>query len=239
MGIHRYTYASADLAAEACSRQIFTRLEEALAGKGKATLAVSGGSTPKLLFAHMSKMPFDWRDVHLFWVDERNVPPTDSESNYRLAEEHFIQPAHFPDRNVHRIQGELRPDVAAEHYVQEIEEFFDLGEGALPHFDVVHLGMGPDAHTASLFPGEPLINDRSQIAGSVYVEKFGKWRVTLLPGCLLAARHVVVLLAGADKTEALKNVLDAPYDPMRYPAQIVSHHSRHQTWFMDDAAAVV
>lgn len=236
MGFHRFTYPSADLAADACARQVLLRLEEALSGHGKATLAVSGGSTPKLMFAHLARTRFDWRDVHLFWVDERMVPPNDAESNYHLCEQHFLLPARFPRRNVHRIQGELRPETAAKNYVDDLREFFNLEAGGVPHFDVIHLGIGADAHTASLFPGEPLILDRGGIAAAVLVEKFAKWRVTLLPRTLLEAKHILVLAAGNDKTEALKNVLDAPYDPMRYPAQIVSHHSRHQTWFLDEAA---
>lgn len=239
MSMHWHTYASAENAAEACCRHILPRLEEALAGQGQATIAVSGGSTPKLLFAHLAKSGFDWNRVHLFWVDERMVPQTDAESNYRLAEEHFLKPAHFPHRNAHRIQGELRPDVAAEHYSQDIEEHFGLKNGEMPHFDIVHLGMGPDAHTASLFPGEPMIENREDIAGAVFVEKMGKWRTTLLPGVLLNAKHTIMLVAGEDKAEAVKNVFEAKYNPLEYPTQLIAHQGRHVTWFVDQAAAAL
>ena len=107
----------------------------------------------------------------------------------------------------------------------------------MPRFDVVHLGMGPDAHIASLFPGQPLIDDREQIAGHVYVEKFKQSRVTLLPGALLAARHTAFLVAGEDKTESVRAVFHDEYDPKKYPAQIVSHQGRGVTWFLDAAAA--
>lgn len=239
MSTHWHTYPAVQEAAAASARHVLLRLEEALAGQGDATFAVSGGSTPKLLFQNLAASGFDWSRVHLFWVDERVVPPADPESNYRLAEEHFIQPAHFPHRNVHRIHGELRPDVAAEHYIQDLEDFFSLEEGQLPHFDLIHLGMGGDAHTASLFPGEPLIADRDRIASSAYVEKLAKWRITLLPGVLLAAKHIMILTAGEDKAEAVRQVLEEPYDPMKYPAQIVSHHCRHVTWFVDAKAAAL
>src|SRR5204863_2448188 len=102
---------------------------------------------------------FKWDRVHLFWVDERGVPPNDDQSNYGHAERDLIQPARIPQRQVHRIYGELQPAHAAERYVEEIREFFALEEGELPHFDIIHLGMGPDVHTASLFPGEPQIDD--------------------------------------------------------------------------------
>jgi 6-phosphogluconolactonase len=107
----------------------------------------------------------------------------------------------------------------------------------MPHFDLVHRGMGPDAHTASLFPGEPLIDDRERIAAAVFVPKFNQWRVTLLPGALLAARHTVFLVAGEDKAEAVRAVFHEEYDPKKYPAQIASHHGRGVTWFLDESAA--
>ena len=106
---------------------------------------------------------------------------TDAQSNYKLAEDNLIVPAHIPHRNVHRIHAELPPDKAAKLYTKEIREFFELADGELPHFDVIHFGMGDEAHTASLFPGEPLIDNRDEIAAAVYVPKTPHWRVTLLP----------------------------------------------------------
>jgi 6-phosphogluconolactonase len=237
MSVHRFTYPSPAEAAEACAQHILVLLDEALSGESVATFAVSGGSTPKLLFQRLAAAKFDWSRVHLFWVDERAVPPADPQSNYRLAEEHLIGPAHFPRRNVHRVHAELRPEIAAARYVEEIRGFFGLGEGDLPHFDVVQLGMGPDAHTASLFPGEPLIEDREGIAAAISVEKLAQWRITLLPGALLSARHTIFLVAGEDKMEAVRAVFQEPYDPKQYPAQMASHHGRRVTWFLDEAAA--
>lgn len=237
MSIHRYQYADAEAAAAACARTIFAELETAIAGENTASIAVSGGSSPALMFRQMAAHRFDWTRIHLFWVDERTVPPSDPQSNYRLAEENFIVPAHFPRRNVHRILAESRPEDAARHYVEDIREFFDIAEGELPHFDVIHRGVGPDAHTASLFPGEPLIDDREQIAAAVWVEKMKQKRITLLPGVLLAARHTVVLAAGEDKAQAVHNIFNEPYDPKNYPAQLGFHDGRSVTWFLDDAAA--
>ncbi len=237
MSVHWHSYPAVDMAAEACARQVLALLENALGGEGEATLAVSGGSTPKLLFGHLAKAKFDWSHVHLFWVDERAVPMTDPQSNYKLAEDNLIVPARIPHRNVHRIHAELPPDKAAKLYTNEIREFFELADGELPHFDVIHFGMGDEAHTASLFPGEPLIDNRDQIAAAVYVPKTPHWRVTLLPAALLAARHSVFLVAGDDKAEAVRWVFQEPYDPKKYPAQVISHHGRKVTWFLDQAAA--
>src|SRR5207249_6007969 len=130
-------------------------------------------------------------------------------SNYRLADECLIRPAQIPHRQVHRICGEMTPKTAAARYAEEIRDFFGLGEGEFPHFDLVHRGMGPDAHTASLFPGDPLLEDREHIAAPVYVEKLKQWRVTLLPGALLAAKHTVFLVTGEDKAEAVRNVFQS------------------------------
>jgi 6-phosphogluconolactonase len=208
-----------------------------LESQPRASLAVSGGSTPKLMFAEMAKAKFDWAGVHLFWVDERCVPPADSESNYKLANDNFIAPAHFPSDNVHRVHGELPPKEAAKLYEDDIRGFFQLSVGAVPQFDVVHRGIGPDAHTASLFPGEPLIDDHRNLVGAVYAEKFHQWRVTLLPAVLEAARNTLMLAAGDDKAEPLKAVLTEPYDPKKYPAQIATYKGDGVVWFLDKAAA--
>jgi 6-phosphogluconolactonase len=239
MSVHWHTYPDANAAADACAHHIAGLLEEALAGQELATLAVSGGSTPRRMFETLAASGFKWDRVHLFWVDERGVPPTDAASNYKLTYDHLIQRAHFPTRNIHRILGEMQPANAAKRYEEEIRDFFGLEEGEMPHFDVVHRGMGPDAHTASLFPGDPLINDREHIAGTTFAEKFKQWRITLLPGALLAAKHTVFLVAGDDKKEAVRAVFHEEYDPLKYPAQIASHHGRGVTWFLDQAAAAL
>ncbi|MGH9722054.1 MAG: 6-phosphogluconolactonase [Bryobacteraceae bacterium] len=237
MSVRWHSYPDPRAAAEACAHHITSILEDALSGQDLATVAVSGGSTPRLLFEQLVAAPVRWQRVHLFWVDERAVPPSDPRSNYKLAEETLINPARIPRRNVHRIPGELVPERAAEHYAGEIRNFFGLEEGEMPHFDVVQQGMGADAHTASLFPGEPLLENRDSIAAAVYVQKSGEWRITLLPGVLLAARHNVFLVTGEDKTEAVRAVFHEEYDPLRYPAQVVSHHGRRVAWFLDKAAA--
>ena len=233
------SYPGAHETAAAAARHIMMLLDNALAGQDRATFAVSGGSTPKLLFQELVKASYRWERVHLFWVDERAVPPTDAQSNYRLAEEFLIAPAHIPRRNIHRIQSERMPERAAEHYVDEIRAFFDVEEGDLPRFDVIQQGMGPDAHTASLFPGEPLIEDREQIAAAVFAAKIPQWRITLLPGVLLKARHSVFLVSGEDKAEAVRAVFHDDHDPLRLPAQVIAHHARSVTWFLDDAASLL
>lgn len=238
MSVQWFTQPDPRAAAAVCAQHISALLEQALASQEHATLAVSGGSTPKLLFQSMVAAGFKWDRVHLFFVDERCVPPNDAESNYRLANENLIGPAQVPASQVHRIHGEMQPEAGAQQYIGDIRNFFGLEEGELPHFDVVQCGMGPDAHTASLFPGELEIEDREHIAAAVHVQKMAsKWRVTLLPGPLLAAKNTVFLVTGADKAPGVGNVFHQEFDPKQYPAQLISRQSKRVTWFLDQAAA--
>jgi 6-phosphogluconolactonase len=236
MSVQHFTAPDALGAAEACARHIFGLLTGALAAHERVSLAVSGGSTPKLLFQKMAAAPFAWDRVHLFFVDERCVAPTDSASNYKLANDYLIAPAHIPAGNVHRIVGEIAPTEAAARYAAEIGEFFGLRAGEMPRFDVLHRGMGPDAHTASLFPGDPLIDDRAGIAAATFAPQFHQWRVTLLPGVLLAARHTVFLVAGEDKVAAVRSVFHEKYDPKKFPSQI-ANEGDGVAWFLDEKAA--
>jgi 6-phosphogluconolactonase len=225
-----------EAAAQKCASFISQTLADALKQKATASLAISGGSSPKLLFADLARSSFDWSKVHIFWVDERCVPPTDPQSNFKLANDNWFIPGHFPEQNLHRIFGELQPAESAKKYVADMVEFFGTAAGEIPAFDVIHRGMGPDAHTASLFPDEPLIQNRTGIATNVWVEKFRMHRVTLLPAVLLAARATVLQVGGVDKADAAKHVLEGAEDWQQYPCQIASRDSK-ATWFLDQAAA--
>jgi 6-phosphogluconolactonase len=236
MSVQQLVFPTPAEAARACAERIGSLLDEAISSHEPATLAVSGGTTARPLFERLATQRIAWDRVHLFWVDERSVPPGDTLSNYGLAEQVLIRPARIPRRNVHRVPGELAPEAAARAYADEIRSFFGLASGEMPRFDVVHQGMGADGHTASLFPGEPLIDDREGIAAAVHVAKLEQWRATLLPGVLRAARNTVFLAAGADKARAVRAVLGEPHDPKKYPAQIASERSVE--WFLDRAAAL-
>jgi 6-phosphogluconolactonase len=222
--------------AQSCSRFILETLAVVLENAPRATLGISGGTSPKLLFTELAREKLDWNKVHIFWVDERCVPPTDSQSNFKLANDTLLQAAKIPLQNIHRVYGELPPDEGAARYVNEIKSFFALTDGRLPIFDVLHRGMGADGHTASLFPGDPLVGNRKDIAAHVWVEKLQMHRVTLLPGVLLAAKCTVLQVSGDDKAEAAREVLSGPEDFFRYPCQIASRGA-NAYWFLDRAAA--
>lgn len=230
-------YPDPKAAAEGCAAYVVECLDDALATRGHATLAVSGGTTPRPMFQRLAKSRLAWNRIHVFWVDERTVPPTDSESNYKLAAETLLMPVGMPQQNIHRVHTELTPQAAASAYAHEIREFFGLSRGEMPEFDAVHRGMGSEGHTASLFPGEPLIDDREELVAAVYVAQKGQWRITLLPGPLIAARNTVMLVCGADKAEAARAVFQGPYEPKLYPAQLMPREGRGLLWFLDAAAA--
>ena len=220
-----------------CAAFVLDALADTLRSQPRATFGISGGESPRLLFAELAKANFDWSKVHFFWVDERCVPPDDKQSNFKLANETLLLPAKIPHANIHRVHGELTPEEAAVGYLKEIQSFFSLAEHAIPSFDLLHRGMGPDAHTASLFPGEELIGNRTGITAPVWVGKLKSHRVTLLPKVLEAARHTVLLVAGADKADALYNVLKGPEDEFQFPCQIGTRNSSAAVWFVDRAAA--
>jgi len=230
-------HAGALEAAQACAKRALELLETATAGGRDATFAVSGGTTPKLMFEALAAAGFNWSHVHLFFADERAVPPTDEQSNYKLAKENLIDAVGMPRRNVHRVHGELDADEAARRYREELSEHFELKKGQLPIFDIVHCGMGPDGHMASLFPGDAHVEDRTGLAASVFAPKLPHWRVTLLPGVLLAASNALMLVTGADKADTLRAVVRDEYDPFVHPAQLMFHEHRNAMWFLDQAAA--
>jgi len=232
MSCQRHVAPSPQAAAEAAAHHCALLLRETLIGRQGVTLAVSGGTTPALMFDVLAREDLDWQQIHVFWVDERNVAPGDPQSNFTMAEKHLLIPARIPASNIHRMEGEQKAGEAARRYEDELRRFFE----ATPRFDVLQLGIGPDAHTASLFPGEPLVADRDGLVAAVYVEKLKQWRITLLPGVLLAAVNTIVLATGPDKATAVRDVFSAPIDPMLRPAQIPVHLGRNVHCFLDDAS---
>jgi 6-phosphogluconolactonase len=232
MPIEWHEHADLEKAADAAAAYVIANLHAARVARGVAAIAVSGGSTPKILFQKMAASPASWDGIHFFWVDERSVPPLHPDSNYGMARRALLEPARIPEAQIHRIQGELDPQLAAQKYIEDIRGFFKLQNGALPSFDVLQLGLGADGHTASLFPGGPLVDDRAGIAAAVYVEKMHTWRITLLPGVLLAAREVFYFTGGGDKAAIIRTVTEGPLDPHKWPSQVVIRSDRKVVWFV-------
>lgn len=214
----------------------FTALaRSAIAATGRFTVALSGGSTPKAMFALLVDHPIEWAQVHVFWGDERCVPPDHADSNYHLAFETLLSKVPIPDRNIHRLRGEIDPAQAALAYEAELRNIF--GPIDWPRFDLILLGLGTDAHTASLFPGTSAIHESERRVVGHFVEQLNAYRLTLTPPVIHHADHVIFLVAGADKAAAIRSVLEGPPNPDRFPAQIVEPMTGRVTWLIDHSAA--
>jgi 6-phosphogluconolactonase len=232
---------AAAIAREAADR-IVAAADEARRMGARFSLALSGGSTPKVLYELLAAEPYrsqiDWAAVQIFFGDERCVPPDHSESNYRMAQQSLLSRVPIPLDNIYRMHGEIEPRQAADEYDQILDEKF----GDIGGIDLVLLGLGEDGHTASLFPGTPALREQQRKAVAQYVEKSttGKsWRITLTPQFLNRSRHVLFLVAGVAKATVMQQVLEGPRDPDRLPAQLIDPEKTQVTWLLDVAAAAM
>jgi 6-phosphogluconolactonase len=225
----------------AAAEEVVRAAEEAVAARGRFTIALSGGSTPKSLFnllATNARSTLPWDRMFFFWGDERHVPPTDPDSNYRMADEAMLSKIPVAAGNVFRIVAE-NPDAAAaaEAYEQTLRKFFQLGPGEFPRFDLILLGIGPDGHTASLFPGTAALQEKSRLVVANWVEKLKTSRITLTLPVLNAGRCVAFLVSGTDKADALKAVLEGDAPGEQYPSKLVKPSDGKLIWLVDRAAA--
>ncbi len=229
--------------ARAMAEQILEVAKAAVAQRGVARLAVSGGNTPRRTFqiladAHAGDATlFPWDKTELYWVDERCVPPDDKDSNYRMTREAMLDKVPLPADKVFRIEGELDPELAASRYESVIRNRFRLEGAELPTFDLVALGMGPDGHTASLFPHTAGVHEVGRIVIPNHVPQKETWRVTLTAPVINQGRKVVFLIGGTDKAEVLHSVLSDKYDPDTWPSQMVAPKSGQLLMLLDQAAA--
>jgi len=229
----------------------FARMaDQYIVGSGRFLVALSGGSTPKAMLSLLADHPFadtvPWNSVFFFWGDERCVPPDHPDSNYRMAKQALLSRVPVPEQNIFRIPAEITdPALAASKYESTLINFF-MRRGAkpataplshVPRFDLVLLGMGPDGHTASLFPRTPALHETERIVVSNYVEKLDAHRITLTTTTINNARNITFLVAGADKAATLKSVLEGPFEPETYPSQLIQPTAGSLLWMVDQNAA--
>jgi 6-phosphogluconolactonase len=218
-------------------------VDEAVDRRGRARVAISGGSTPKAAFELLSdpsgpwRVRMQWDKLELYWVDERCVPPNDQQSNYRMTRETLLDGTPLRPEQIHRMEGELEPDVAAARYESELRNSFKLEGAEVPRFDLVALGMGPDGHTASLFPHTEALHEMSRLAMANHVPQIDTWRITLTWPVINRANSVFFLISGADKSQILKEVLTGPRDVERLPSQLIRPASGILTLILDKSAA--
>jgi len=237
-------FRTSEALAQAAAERFVSCAAEAIRAGGRFVVALSGGSTPRSLYLLLTKGAYatriDWSRVHVFWGDERCVPPTSPMSNYRMAREALFDHVPVPDKNVHRIRGEDDPAAAAAAYERELREMFGTPDGApMPtrSFDLILLGLGEDGHTASLFPGLAAVSETERWVAAEYVAKASMWRVTLTPVLINTAAEVVFLVSGREKGEILRRVLDGPSQPSVLPAQVIAPRRGQLRWLVDAAAA--
>ncbi len=230
--------ASAGELARAAAELFVAKSNQAVAQQGLFTVALSGGSTPKNLYQLLAnsneslRERVPWSSIHFFWTDERHVPPGDPQSNYRMAQESMLSRVAVSVPKVHRIKSE-NPNAAeaAKEYEEEILKFVP---GSRPRFDLILLGLGGDGHTASIFPGSEVLNERDRLVTASYVEKLKAYRITMTLPLINNAASIVFIVSGSEKAEMVREVLQGP---KRYPAQEVEAINGEVVWLLDREAA--
>jgi 6-phosphogluconolactonase len=235
--------ADANNIAQTAAAEFLDAARDAVREKDSFTVALAGGSTPKALYGLLVNNPLlqakvPWRKIQFFFGDERHVPPDNPESNFRMVNEAMLGKAPIDPKQVHRIKAEKRNAAqAAEEYEQELRTSFKLQADQLPRFDLVLLGMGPEGHTASLFPGTKALKEERRLVVSNWVGKLYTERITLTPPVLNNAARVMFMVHDEEKAPALKAVLEGPYEPEQLPAQLIQPKQGKVLWLVDPSAA--
>ena len=234
-------YDNPEQLAEAAALRFINSAPAAITMQGRFSVAVAGGNTPKrvyeLLASERYRSRTEWSSVHIFFGDERCVPPDHPDSNYRMVKESLLSHVPIPTVNVHRMRGEGDPALNAHLYEEELRAFFEAA--AWPRFDLVLLGMGEDGHTASLFPGSAALGEKKSWVVANWVEQLVTFRLTLTTPAICHAAHIVFLVTGEVKARRLHEVLYGPRDPERLPAQLIQPVDGSLEWLVDKAAASV
>lgn len=236
----------AETVAVEAAKMFVRHADESIRGRGRFTIALSGGSTPKRLFEILATSDYQrrvqWDRVHLFWGDERYVPSDHADSNFRMTMETLLSQVPIPPANVHRIRTELSPaEAVATNYESEIAHFFagfsPMSPDRFPSFDLIFLGLGTNAHTASLFPNSHALQESSHLVVAEFISEVNMWRITMTAPLLNTGRTIVFLVCGQNKAHVVRDVLFGDYDPERKPAQLIQPARGQLTWLIDIAAA--
>jgi 6-phosphogluconolactonase len=234
---------NADALCRTAAAEVVSSAEAAVREKGAFTVVLSGGSTPKSLYALLAddeswRARVPWEKAHFFWGDERHVPPDHPDNNYRMSHEAMLSKVPVPAAHIHRIKSEyVDAEQAAQEYEQALRTFFHLTAGHYPRFDLVFLGLGPEAHTASLFPGTQALHEYQRLVVANWVGKFYADRITMTTPVLNNAALIVFLVSGEEKALPLKAVLRGRYEPSQLPAQLIQPRHGRLLWLVDQAAA--
>lgn len=234
-----HIFADNDAFNQAAARLLTTLAQQAVAQHGRFSLALSGGGTPAGMYRLLAERPYceemPWQQTHLFWGDERLVPPDDPGSNYGQVAKLLLNKVPIPPKNIHRACGELAMETAVADYTHQLQPFAD-GNGS-PVLDVILLGMGSDGHTASLFPGSPVQETDWVIGVTANYDGRPAQRITFTPTVINQARHIIFLVTGSSKADTLQKVIYGSPQPVALPAQRIQPVNGTLTWLTDTAAA--
>ncbi len=229
----------AELTEVAC-QLIIEIAQKAIHTRGKFIIALSGGHSPQKLYAAFSTLPFrdqiPWDKTFIFWGDERCVPTNDERNNAYMAQSLLLAHVAIPSSNIYPIPVELSPAEAAMEYEKTIQKFF---QDETPHYDIILLGLGENGHTASIFPYTDVISENTRLIKEIYVAEQNMFRITMTANLINQAHHIVFLVTGKNKAKVLNQVLDGPYQPSKYPAQLIKPIYGRLYWFIDTEAAAL
>jgi 6-phosphogluconolactonase len=235
-------HANADALIEAAAQRWVEISDGAISARGKFHAALSGGATPRALYRRLAQPPFAsrvaWDRVHVYFGDERTVPPDHADSNYLMAKETLLDYVPIPASQIHRIEGEmLDPHQAAIKYTRILTKNLPLSAQGVAQFDLLLLGVGTDGHIASLFPGTPVLHERARLVEAVHVEKLNTWRITVTLPVIDHARQVLILVSGDNKANIVRDVFATRHTPP-YPVQLINPQGALE-WHLDQAAAAL
>jgi len=204
-------------------------------------VALSGGTTPKYLFQLLAKSPYaekiNWSKVHIYFGDERFVPHTHDDSNFKMASQALLEHVELPQANIHQVATDLaNAHLAAENYQSIMNEFLSKDANGTPQFDLVLLGLGPDGHTASLFPDTDILQQHKKLCDAVFVKKFNSWRISITFPVINHAKHILLLSEGDGKVDIVKELVNIEQNEKKYPVQMIKPENE-MCWYIDKAAA--
>jgi 6-phosphogluconolactonase len=231
-----------DAIAKRAAQDFLQSATHAVSEKGSFSVALAGGSTPKALYSLLAtdaalRSQLPWDKIYVYFGDERSVPPDHADSNFRMATETMLSKVPIKPEQIFRVKGEYKDtDKAAQEYEQALRTSFKIAEGQFPRFDLVFLGIGNEGHTASLFPGTKALHETKRLVVRNWVGKLYTNRITLTAATINNAARVIFMVTGADKTLALKGILEGPYEPDQLPAQLIQPPNGKLTWLVDTVA---
>jgi 6-phosphogluconolactonase len=230
-------FPSDDALITSSAQLILEIMRDRLKSSDTFTIALSGGKTPRAVFAALAASGFpDWQRVHFFWGDERTVPPSHADSNYRMAYDALLQHIDVPDQHIHRIAGEAEPEIAAAAYEDTLRGSFATDP---PAFDLILLGLGDDGHTASLFPGTPAVDEAAKLVTAVFVAKLNAWRISLTYPVINNARQVIFIVSGSTKARIVALLHERQVRSKDHPASLVQPGDGDLLWLLDRQAAAL